>query len=1489
MHVYGFKKRATREISAFRHTLPILIEYAWSMARSSLEAAWSMARLWLEPILKKGTYVHKLTNICSPVHEHMFVGPRTYVLQTIYLLLTFLTLGTTSLWGQTKVADGIYYIRNNSATQGYLWPSLTTNSSTGYQYLTTSLETTASAVTNNNGVTYSAHDKSYSHWVVKNVTGGYIQLINPRLNKYVVIRSFPKANNTKQNDYGDRDVWLTDEPAAEDIDYTYFVLNNTSSPYKISPKEGLNSKATTTGFSLNSASGNDREWLTWSKSDNKPQNGEGREGLIQFYSGGTPLWAFTSGLLDAPTITVTDGVVTVSDNNGLPSGYHVRYTTDGTDPTASSSILPVDGYVILDPGTFKVVIERYDIVLTSVASETVAPSVLRPTFTYNTDGSVTITAEEGNTIYYTLNNDDPTTSTPTYATTTVTIPKGDVATATAIKAIAYNSTKDKISGIATCQLADYTYKIINRSYKVAVVQTIRQPEGTPLNNNYTSIPEEIRSEYLQGEKVYYYMFPGDYNVGDAVSSTLLSKENEKHATPEGNAVIYVSYDTDELMGKFLHLQAFRTFNVKVNDSGYKFLWDDNSGEPVDKEAATGETDEAKRTATKAEKPYMWYFGGNDPYAVFVQNVNTRRYLHYSSPNLTLGASETFIMKDSDPLNIVSETEGTGTVTLQNAAGETVSLIVTPVALPLHFCLVDKAGVAIESDIPYSGRLALPDKWQSPLCTYKFYKAATLSGSTFTFDENDRIYGVGDLGAQDNVIYVTYDVDNSLLDLDGRNSLNIADKVSKTYRLWFAAGDKFYQENADKVMTEEKRTAVFPYSNGDGALYVYGTDKWNAQFNSGASERTRWLWYIEPANNPASQAQLDPYHVKISSYQTQTSYKYTEDGEEKTRNFHSYLKTYAVEYNGGTHIVTGVTNDNPKVTNPSAADSAPANNADATEYMIIGTSISSLQLVTLEQISDGSTTARRTVNSFEQYWKNNPTVQGKLTDSYEVKTTGRNVTLSNDQKDAIAGFDAEKPWHVYEAWANSAPWIHNGDVGTTTSKKFLKEEHVFQTIGMGDGTFHFEATDIKPMLILLDQHGWEIVRLPLPNGPTDPKRAAIYAEIHKYSSPMVEKYHYWKTATKAPGYHKFTVSDYATDKDDPSKEYTTEELGVFDASKNTGNLPDYESQALSNGKERDWYVTYDVKAEYASKYAGADEYEKTSAAPYLIKQNGRYAEISGTSLSSTATEPDILDVPESMQWYLRPNFDIDEEMGYLYDGETGAQDDAGNKNENEAAYFAAGKNGFDPYNVQIQNVENKLRYFTANTSSSTVTSSWTGTYNQGITPRVTLENMGVKQSGIIGLDQTKMKITNATFMVVTDGKGNMRLMPRFDNTKVMQSFEMLASPAKEGADSLAQFFTLTPVPKVVSSSSEIKAMGGYYMLSNTFSASGSIGTKTAPFTGIIEGKIDKTLSSVSAPFIAYADGATIKNVIIALALRMLMAMQVLLWLPQRAIRVFTTAV
>ena len=67
------------------------------------------------------------------------------------------------------------------------------------------------------------------------------------------------------------------------------------------------------------------------------------------------------------------------------------------------------------------------------------------------------------------------------------------------------------------------------------------------------------------------------------------------------------------------------------------------------------------------------------------------------------------------------------------------------------------------------------------------------------------------------------------------------------------------------------------------------------------------------------------------------------------------------------------------------------------------------------------------------------------------------------------------------------------------------------------------------------------------------------------------------------------------------------------------------------------------------------------------------------------------------------------------------------------------------------------------------------------------------------------------------------------------------------------------PTEVSSSSEITDMNGNYILASTFSSSSSIGTSDNPFTGTIDGGLN-TLT-LSNPLVAYADGATIKNVIL----------------------------
>ena len=68
-------------------------------------------------------------------------------------------------------------------------------------------------------------------------------------------------------------------------------------------------------------------------------------------------------------------------------------------------------------------------------------------------------------------------------------------------------------------------------------------------------------------------------------------------------------------------------------------------------------------------------------------------------------------------------------------------------------------------------------------------------------------------------------------------------------------------------------------------------------------------------------------------------------------------------------------------------------------------------------------------------------------------------------------------------------------------------------------------------------------------------------------------------------------------------------------------------------------------------------------------------------------------------------------------------------------------------------------------------------------------------------------------------------------------------------------------KTVHSSSEITSMRGMYRLASDFTSSSAIGTDENPFRGTIDGQMN-TISGLDHPLVAYANGATIKNITIA---------------------------
>ena len=698
---------------------------------------------------------------------------------------------------------------------------------------------------------------------------------------------------------------------------------------------------------------------------------------------------------------------------------------------------------------------------------------------------------------------------------------------------------------------------------------------------------------------------------------------------------------------------------------------------------------------------------------------------------------------------------------------------------------------------------------SPGLIMDMAKELTTAGNHY-FKVGNDYYVVNVTKACYHDIYVTYDV-NDLIGFNNTGKVN-----DHPYLLRFlepyAAG--YYLEDGNDKLTSSKIQAIYPYCNGDGNLNIYGTAMRDEQMNGGSSTRPRWVWFFESANN-------DPYHVKIHSRSTISF---------NSVSYPTYLQTYAVHFNQSAAKVQTV------VTGGMLAGIASVN---PTEYMILGTE-GAYKLLTTEPIAadlngDGNTTdagenERRFVTSFEQYWKTYNMVKlhilgvSSSTDEYSndestwVVPAAQRTTLNTKLEEKGIG---SGNWHSYDVIANATRWNGYNDKSSGHEKKVVEKlEHWFQTFDMGNGTFNVESADIPPVLVLLDQHGWEIMRKPLPvtNYPEGDEELEA---LRVYDSPLVDKYYFYSNATKATGCHKYTLR-----LDDKGKERDQIKVnGEHYSSTSLGDLPPASASGVkSSGVLNDQFVIYTVKEEYADNYDYNLDYTETkdgdkvtgytitsetgTSQPYFVIQNGRFYKVenevekpsyiskpisehtnpAGGNIDDLIVSPtnhaliNILDGSGNFIgnnfWYIKPNLRIDEEMGIKWGTEI-----SGSEPMSQAGTQVAYKNksGFDPYNMQLQLV-NKTdgtpdgRYLTthmtsANRINGVLVADYTGTdyYGNAGSTMVTLQpafnsyDTSIAK-GSEGYDHTNLQISNQTFMAVSDANGNMQLMPRFDHNK-----------------------------------------------------------------------------------------------------------------------------
>ena len=653
------------------------------------------------------------------------------------------------------------------------------------------------------------------------------------------------------------------------------------------------------------------------------------------------------------------------------------------------------------------------------------------------------------------------------------------------------------------------------------------------------------------------------------------------------------------------------------------------------------------------------------------------------------------------------------------------------------------------------------------------------------------------------VYVTYDA-NTLVSFNDNSpyTMKFLEPFAKGY---------FLEDGADKLTPKEYQ-AVYPYTNGDGNLNIYSEDMKDEQFGGGSSTRPRWIWYFDTSNN-----QPDPYHVRIRARST-ISYSGVSHP--------TYLTTYAVHFNQDTEkpkqerIVTGGTL-------PGISSTTPM------EYMILGTQ-GAYKLMTTNPVvadldGDGKTDGtgeneRRKVTSLEQYWKTYNMAKlhvldvSASTDAYSddentwvVPKVDDPETLGVDESTYRSTL-AARGWHSYDAYANATRWNGFNDKASEHEKKVVEKlEHWYQTFEMGNGTFDIESVEIPPVLVLLDLHGWEIMRLPLPTT-NYPEGETELAALRAYDSPMVKEYKFYSQATKASGCHKYSLRMQNGAERDQIKVN-----GEHYTSTSLGSLPPITATGVKSGNEfNDQFVTYTVKEEYAQSYKytftdnGNNNYtESGTASKYLILLASRFLRDNGGTVGSSynskpiyeASQPvggnvydAILDPQRVTQaqvstnvdantdgniddinlWYIQPNQNIDKEMGIKYSTTTGNTGEPWTEFETKKYYNDNGKAGFDPYNLQFKNAdtsEERNLFLTSHITSTRIHDGiMVGDYTGGnenitlVAEVTSYPDNPMESTGSTGYDHTNIAMTNQTFMAVSDANGNMQLMPRFDHTK-----------------------------------------------------------------------------------------------------------------------------
>lgn len=455
----------------------------------------------------------------------------TYVLR-IFLFLMLMVMEV-NVWGQTDYS-GVYYIgthgydgnSNNTnnyylcPTEGWIFykPDNDEWSTDGTTYPNPFL-TTFKCKTND----YHSGDASTAVWIVeKDPDSDYYYIIQAITGKYMVSNgqiSGATANRMR--------VHLEAVTEGNLDDKELFSLTPYSTYLVISPKSeaGWNNNQTVNNDKLKwyTVNGGNKDYLVGNGSNGGPGSYGATGGILGVYSKQDVNADFylEPTLLHSPTINANYNevdnnfsvTIAFGDNDNLPTGYEILYTTNGDTPTKGGATTStyIDPITITDDCTIQAVLARNGRILTEVASKFVGKPA-SPTITPPSDCNniVEISAGDGISIYYTLDGTPPDNNSTPYTGSFV---LNEVAT---IKAIAY-------SGNIHSNISTY-----NHTSPYTVKPTITQSGATITISGTGSLYYTTDcSEPDTGSTPYSNPFTLTGNSGDVITVKAVAKDGSK--------------------------------------------------------------------------------------------------------------------------------------------------------------------------------------------------------------------------------------------------------------------------------------------------------------------------------------------------------------------------------------------------------------------------------------------------------------------------------------------------------------------------------------------------------------------------------------------------------------------------------------------------------------------------------------------------------------------------------------------------------------------------------------------------------------------------------------------------------------------------------------------------------------------------------------------------------------------------------------------------